>query len=64
MNEIHRIGDHRCKPRGTDVEVFSSNCVAIKRQLIEDFGEDRIFLFEGNLKLLSKDLRIEKILDT
>ena len=64
MNEIHRIGDHRRKARCAHVEILGSNRIAIERQLIEDFGEDRVFLFERNVELLTEDFRIEKILHT
>ena len=62
MDEIDRIGDHRCQSRRTHVEVVSGDRVAIERKLVEHLGEDRVLLLERDVELLPEDLRIEKVL--
>ena len=64
MNEIHRIGDHGCKTRGAHIEVFVSDGLAVKRQLIKDLREDCVLFFQSDFELLAEDFWIKKILNT
>ena len=62
MDEVDRVGDHRCESGRELIQVARRDVVRADGGPVIDLGEDEILLVQDDVELLAKDLRIEEVL--